>query len=335
MATTYPEWTRLEELLTIVQAEGFTRLEADEIIEFGKLYRRAAAELAFSRTHEADPARQVYLNDLLGRCYPYVYAAPRRPWPSFLRFYTVDFPHTLRRHSLWVLLAVLLSIIPGIISFSVTLRDRAIAYQVLPPALMGYLDTALERHLKPHEWTSAEKRPEMASFIMTNNIGVAISEFAGGMTAGILTIFLLVYNGIMLGIMVAAACHSTTVALNLFAFVVPHGVLELPAIFIAGGAGLLLAYALINPGELPRGVALRQAGKEAVKLMIGVASMLVIAGLIESFYSPRNFPEIQKYAVASGEGVLLLLYIIFSGRHTRVEDDASPYGKLLSSLPPI
>ncbi|HEY3416001.1 MAG TPA: stage II sporulation protein M, partial [Armatimonadota bacterium] len=241
----------------------------------------------------------------------------------------------VRRHAGLILLATGLSLAAAVICGWLTWHDRAIADQVLPPELMGMLDQIVERHHTPKEWMDALHSAPMAGFIIQNNIHVSILAFAGGMTAGVLTIFLMIFNGIMLGVVAAAvSLDGPATALNFWAFVAPHGVLELTAIFISGGAGLLLAYALVNPGEYPRRVALRNAGKEALKLMLGVAAMLVVAGCIEGFFSPRNVDEHLKLIVAGAEAILLFGYFFLAGRRKDVEDD-SPFGQLLTPLPPV
>ncbi|HOF88627.1 MAG TPA: stage II sporulation protein M [Armatimonadota bacterium] len=338
MAQTYPEWKRLVDLLEIVSSQGFDRLEADEIIEFGKLYRRAAAELSFHRTHEADPLRVAFLNDLLGRCYPYVYTAPRTPWPSAARFFAADFPRAVRRHFGWILLATMLSLIPAAIGYWLTWTDRAIAYQVLPTRLLHGIAEQIDRHHASDDWLKAQDRPMAASFIMTNNIQVSIFGFAGGMTAGLVTIYLLITNGLMLGITAAGvAADGPSTAMSFWGFVAPHGILELPAIFIACGAGLLLGYALINPGTLPRRIALRRAGAEALKLMLGVAAMLVVAGLIEGFFSPMVINEAIKFTVAMSLGILMVSYFLLAGRGpaTDARTAQHPFGELMTPLPPV
>jgi uncharacterized membrane protein SpoIIM required for sporulation len=315
MVNAYPEWRRLEELLGAISCQGIEHLAADEILEFGKWYRRAAAELSFHRTHEADPEQLAYLNGLVGRCYPFVYTAPRRPRPQVRHFFAADFPRAFRRHGLFILLAFLLSIIPAALGFAIAWHDRAVADQVIAPQLMQGSDYVAQRHHTRQDWMPAQERAETSGFIITNNIHVSILAFAGGMTAGLLTIFEMIYNGLMLGVGAAVVLQDgPATALNFWSFVAPHGVFELTAIFISGGAGLLLAYALVNPGELPRRVALREAGKEALTLMLGVAAMLVIAGLFESFFSPLNIPEEIKLTTASVEAVLLFGYLLLAGR---------------------
>jgi uncharacterized membrane protein SpoIIM required for sporulation len=156
------------------------------------------------------------------------------------------------------------------------------------------------------------------------------------MTAGLLTVLLMIYNGVMLGVVIAAVLlDGPATALNAFAFIAPHGVFELTAIFISGGAGLVLAYAIVNPGRYPRGIALRNAGKEALKLILGVAAMLVIAGLIEAFFSPLNIPEEIRLGVASLEAPLLFGYLFLAGRRAPADEEETPYGKLITPLPPV
>jgi hypothetical protein len=137
--------------------------------------------------------------------------------------------------------------------------------------------------------------------------------FAGGIFMGLLTLYMLIQNGVMLGAAaVAVARHHT--ALEFWGFVAPHGVVELPSIFIAGGAGLMLAYALVNPGEYSRRTALGMAGREAVVLILGVVAMLVIAGLTEAFFSPALISPYLKFGVAAVNLAAEATYFITAGR---------------------
>jgi uncharacterized membrane protein SpoIIM required for sporulation len=136
-----------------------------------------------------------------------------------------------------------------------------------------------------------------SSFIMTNNIKVTIMAVALGFTAGIGTALVLVQNGLMLGGLSGAATNEH-VDLLYWAVILPHGILELSAICIAGGAGLILARAIYAPGDLPRRDSLRLAGQEAARLLVGVALMLVCAGLIEGFITPTALPPLVKLSFA-------------------------------------
>jgi len=336
MATEYPEWQRLQELLARGKAEGFNRLSADEIVEFGKWYRRVAAELSYQRTRAAEPARIAFLNNLYGECYAHVYTAPRRPWPSAVHFFTADFPRTYRKHGIWMGIAALLFFLPAIISFAVTWHDSALAAQVLPAELFESIAEQVERHQEIKDWLPIKKGIPDSTFLMTHNIQVSMLAYAGGMSAGILTLILLIQNGIMLGVLGAGVgLHSVKTATSFWGFVAPHGVIELSAIYIAGGAGLVLAYALVNPGIYPRRIALRNAGKDTLILMLGLAAMLVVAGCVEAFFSPRPIDPIYKFVVAGVLAALLYSYLLLAGRRVREEETPSDHPRLMTPLPPV
>src|ERR1039457_6607611 len=149
-------------------------------------------------------------------------------------------------------------------------------------------------------WTDSvlTAKPQSSSAIMTNNITVCFLTFAGGIVAGLGTIWLMFTNGLSIGV-VATACGQHGMALSLWSFVAAHGALELPSIFIAGGAGLRLAVGLLFPGMLGRKDALALAGGEAVRLISGTIPLLVIAGTLEAFLSPTHGPVGLKFAVCA------------------------------------
>jgi len=157
--------------------------------------------------------------------------------------------------------------------------------------------------------------PIFSSQILTNNIQVAFNAFAFGALFGIGTLYILMFNGISIG-GVLAVCYKTNPAFGneLVTFMVGHGVIELTCIFIAGGAGMMIGYSIINPGDLTRGQALKKTGLEAAKLVIGVACFLVIAGLIEGFISPSSLPASIKIATGILTGLAMLSYLFLAGR---------------------
>src|ERR1700726_1261421 len=132
-------------------------------------------------------------------------------------------------------------------------------------------------------------KPLASSGIMTNNMSVAFAAFAMGITAGIGTVWMMLLNGLMMGV-VAVACWREGMSLPLWSFVAAHGVLELPAIFIAGGAGIGIAKGLLFPGSLPRRESLVRAGRRSDQLVLGTIPMLLVAGIVEGFVSPTDLP---------------------------------------------
>jgi uncharacterized membrane protein SpoIIM required for sporulation len=165
-------------------------------------------------------------------------------------------------------------------------------------------------------WTDipVAERPFSSSFIMTNNIRVAFLAFAGGVTAGLLTIYILIYNGLMLGGITGLTAHYG-VGFDLWTFVIGHGVIELSVIVIAGASGLMMGWAIIHPGLLRRRDALALAARKGVRLIIGSVPLLVIAGLIEGFISPNELiPWPVKWSVGLVSGIVLYSYLFLAGR---------------------
>jgi uncharacterized membrane protein SpoIIM required for sporulation len=151
--------------------------------------------------------------------------------------------------------------------------------------------------------------PFASSSIMINNIQVSLAAVAGGMTAGLLTVYSMLLNGLMIGT-IGALVTQNNLAFPFWAFVFPHGALELPAIFLAGGAGFLLARAIVFPGQYRRTDALKLYGARATQLVFGLVPMLVIAGIIEGFFSPNPYiPNLVKYLAGLVLFVSLIAYL--------------------------
>jgi uncharacterized membrane protein SpoIIM required for sporulation len=137
----------------------------------------------------------------------------------------------------------------------------------------------------------------------------------------VVTLWIMVFNGLLLGSVTGLTAHYG-VAFELWTFVIGHGVVELSVIFIAGGAGLMLGWSVIQPGLLRRRDALALAGRRAVRLIVGCVPLLVLAGLIEGFISPNeNLPAAVKWAVGLGSGLLLYSYLYFAGREQEPESN--------------
>jgi uncharacterized membrane protein SpoIIM required for sporulation len=155
--------------------------------------------------------------------------------------------------------------------------------------------------------------PLMSSSLIANNVQVSFVAFAGGVLAGVGTVLILLLNGIFFGAVVGLF-HAERLGVYLWSFVLPHGVIELTAICIAGGAGLWLGSALVLPGRSTRSQALVERGREAISLIAGVVMLLLIAGLIEGFISPGPFPPAVKLGFGAVMAVLLFAYLVLSGR---------------------
>lgn len=310
------DWTQLERHLARVDSAHVRALSADDLEDMTRLYRLAASDLARARRDFPDDRVVSYLNRLVSTAYASVYSAGGWSWKDIVRWYAGGFPRLFRATAGYYLMAALLLFGPFILSF--------VAVVSYPPAAQVLLDSNTYQSVSAHAesgtlWT--EEIPGVAGSLMsaaviTNNIQVAILAFAGGMLMGIGTIFVLVYNGISLGAIFGVVTNYG-LGMRLFSFVSGHGVIELSVICLAGGAGLMLGDAILRPGMLTRAESLRLAAQRAVLLLLGGASLLVVAGTIEGFLSPSRLPDWLKFGTGIVTGVLLYGYWLLVGRRVK------------------
>jgi uncharacterized membrane protein SpoIIM required for sporulation len=297
-------WHRLDELFDRTSRGGLKALNRSELQELGLLYRQIASDLAALVEDPAAARYTDYLNQLLGRAHHLVYAAERPGARDAFRF-LVDYPHVFRRSLAPCLISLAILLAAAALGASLAYRDRDFKTSILGPAMVDTID---RREMWTHSIVAI--KPVASSFIMTNNMSVALMTFATGITAGLGTTYMLIFNGLMLGV-VGMACAQAGMSLSLWSFVAPHGALELPAIVIAGGAGLRLGQGVLFPGVRPRRQSIALAGSEAVQLVLGCIPILVIAGIIEAFVSPTDLAVALKLAMG---GALFVLLIAFLGR---------------------
>lgn len=302
-----PHWTRLEELVQ-KSSRGIGQLSHGELQELGLLYRQTASDLAAVREDASSKQLTVYLNQLLGRSHNLIYLGHKPKVSGIVKFYGRTYPQIFRETLPQTLLALAIFAVTAVAAWAVTWHDPAFAHRVLGAHMM---ETIEQRKM----WTDSivAIKPVASSGIMTNNLAVAFATFAMGITGGLGTIYMMITNGVMIGV-IGAATWKAGMALKLWSFVAPHGVLELPAIFIAGGAGLEIARGLLFPGLLPRKESLARAGGRAAQLLMGTIPLLVIAGVIEGFYSPSNAPIAMKFTLAAVLFPALLSYLFLAGR---------------------
>jgi uncharacterized membrane protein SpoIIM required for sporulation len=299
-------WRRLEQLVDDAARNRLTRLRRHEVREFARLYRRTAADLAIAREEIADPLLVNYLNGLVGRAHGAIYRNEGSGFRGMVAGMRYGFPAVFRDTFRYTALAFVLTIVFAGLGALVTSLDERFADTVA-----GGLREKIIRH---EDWTlSINGQNQIASVaIQQNNIRVSVLAFAGGIFFGIGTLLILAQNGLMLGAVVALALRYDFSAILIF--MAGHGVLELSAIFIAGGAGFLLGEALLAPGDLKRTDALVANGRKALVLVLGCTAMLVIAGLIEGFISPALIDARWKIAVSITTAILLALYLLSPDR---------------------
>jgi uncharacterized membrane protein SpoIIM required for sporulation len=313
-------WNRLEELVRRA-GRGLGSLNHAELQELGLLYRQIAADLATAGEDRSSAHLAAYLNQLLSRAHNLIYMGKKQQASGLVAFYRDEYPRIFRETLPMTALAIGIFLVAMLAGWAVTIRDPAFAHRVLGPQMMQTIE-------RREMWTQSvlTVQPLAASQITTNNLTVAFTTFALGITV-VGTIWMMLLNGLLMGVVGAATWHAG-MALSLWSFVTPHGSLELPSIFIAGGAGFEIARGLLFPGLRPRKDALAQAGGRASRLVLGSIPLLLIAGTIEGFFSPTAAPVLLKFLLGGLLGSALLVWLFGTGKKP-VRADSGP------SLPDI
>ena len=301
-------WKRLENLLDAADRD-LRSLSGMELQELGLLYRQTASDLAVVAEDRTSTGFSAYLNQLLGRCHNFLYAGNPTEHKGIFRFYAREYPRIFRESMPLFLTATSLFLAGALIGCLAAVHDPGFAHRFLGPQMM---DTIEQRKM----WTESvvAVKPLASSAIMTNNLMVSFTAFALGIT-GVGTVWLMFFNGLMLGV-VGVATAQAGMALSLWSFVAAHGVLEIPAILIAGAAGLELARGVFFPGMLPRRESIALCGGRAIRLLAGVIPLLILAGVIEGFFSPTHVPVALKFTLAAILFAALALYLGSSLRST-------------------
>ena len=320
-------WSDFARMLAAARRRGLSRMSETQVEELVARYREVAADLARLRTASrgAEPEALFQVSRLVAAGHNLLYRQRTSPGRAALRYLTVSVPREIRRSAHLVALGALLLFGPGVATYAAIVRRPALAYDLLPPGMIDRAESARARESHGEGYLPRDEARALAllaSGVAANNIQVTIFAFAGGIVFGLGTLAVLIGNGIMLG--ASLALFSTKgVGHLILGFVAPHGVLELSAICIAAAGGLHLAAALLLPGSLTRREALVRRARRAVRLLTGAAMLLVVAGAIEGFVSPRVWPMPWKLAVSAATAVLLVLFLA-SGRSAAERDAHEP-----------
>ena len=332
-------WGRYRTLLDALDGQGKAGRAAWRdprlpLHEFPTLFRDVCGHYALARSRGYSPGLTAELHELVARGHRRLYRR-RLPWPprtadisetqeqfpiwvqQILGFLARDFPATLRRHLGVFALAAGLLFLPMLAMGLACYQDGELIYSLIDPAEVANLESTYDpKNLNAGRDSAhrADGQFAMFGFYVMNNVGIGFRSFAGGIFLGLGSALILVFNGLFIG---AAAGHLTRLGLGetFWSFVVGHGALELTAIAVCGAAGLLLGQAIWAPGRHTRLAALRHNARAAVTLVIGAMVMLVLAAVIEAFWSPIQDTGIAtKVAFGALWWVLLALYFARAGR---------------------
>src|SRR6266508_1237769 len=312
IASNAPVWDRLGQL-TVRAQRGAGRLNAAELEELVQLYQRVATHLSFARTRYRDPALTAKLSGLVARSGAVVYGARPRTVRAIGRFFAVTFPAAVWHVRWFIVVAAVVSILPAV-GFGVWLANSPAAVEASAPAAVreAYVNHDFEAYY------SSAPASEFATSVFANNVQVAFVAFALGILLCVGTAYVLIGNGAGLG-----------VALGLFAavgqqpkfwgLILPHGMLELTSVFIAGAAGLRLGWTLIDPGDRPRTRALAEEGRRTVVIVIGLILAFGVAGAIEGFVTGRPWPTALRIGIGALAEAAFLTYVVVLGRRAAAQ----------------
>jgi uncharacterized membrane protein SpoIIM required for sporulation len=319
-----PDWKRLSELTERLEAHGPKPRSLSEARSFARLYRAACADLLVARAELMDAALADYLDALVARAYAFVYAPRRSSLRRAWQFVWDQFPGIVRGHVRLVALAGTLLLLGASFGAFVVTTDPAAVSVVVPDM---HLDTTPTERVHKEELVAEHdvgRSAVFSSFLFTHNIQVTFLVFALGITFGIGTAFVLFWNGIPLGAL-AAQYHASGQGLFFWAWILPHGVVEITVVLIAGASGFVLAKPLWLPGTQGRGSALRQAAPRAVSLVLGGMPMLVVAGLVEGTISQMHAPLVPP-SVKLGFAAALFCAMLAYLRRRVTPADGAPDG---------
>ncbi len=325
-------WRRFEQLLDRLDTISLRRFSPAETAEFSRLFRELCYDLSLIRSRDWGHGLVSYLNDLVSRGHNAFYSSPPGNLGHLVHFLAVGFPRVFRKNIGYFLTSAAIffgtfCMTWAVVQYNPALASRIVDRHELEMADWMYSENgpmSKNKNGKDEDSDTARQAAEfgqersfMAGFYVNHNAGIALDCFGRGILFGVGTVYTLIENGIGLGAIfgyLIAAGHSS----RLLSFVISHGSFELTAIAVAGGAGLMLGNALIHPGQRTRLESLRVRGFEAIQIACGAAVMLMVAALIEAFWSPAPFiPNWVKYSGGALLWILVIVYLSTAGRWER------------------
>ena len=301
-------WDELDALLT--RKRVLHRLPPASISRAASLYREICSDLMRARSAGYTAEVVDLLDSLAARASAALYSAPPYRLAALWELVAYGFPQAVRRNARFVALATALFVLPGLLGFAGAYRSRGFAVQIMSESMVAQMEKAYADFGKGR---SESTDSMMASFYVYNNVGIAFRCFATGILFGLGSMFFLVYNGLVIGV-VAGAVGNAGHGHNLFTFVAGHGAFELTAIVISGAAGIAMGYALVATGSRSRWASLRAKAGDLFRMVMGAALMLLVAAFIEGFWSPSGIHPVVKWTVAALLHLLVFGYLIFAGR---------------------
>ncbi|NQT38917.1 MAG: stage II sporulation protein M [Planctomycetes bacterium] len=319
-----PDWDELEALVKKAR-RSIRSMAVEDLSRLDVLYRRTTVHLSQAATRTTDEKLIWYLNGLTAAAHALIYLPPRQSaWAGAGRFVAEGFPRLVARCWRFHAVSAALLLGGGLLAYLVSMQDASAAYALLPPGDVrqpGSTREQLLEVLRSGRETQGGEKFLFASFLFSHNLKVGLLAMTTGVLAAVPTTLLMVYNGMMLGAF-AAIHHKAGIYAEFWAWILPHGITELTAIVLCGGMGLRLGQAVIAPGLQTRIESMKQAGIETAQTCLGVAAMLVLAALLESYLRQSHLATGPRLAIAAATAVfwaLVFIYGMVRERHGRAD----------------
>lgn len=320
VASNQPLWDRLGEL-TKRGGHGPRSMRAAEIDELIRLYQRTSTHLSYARTYYRDPALVARLTGLVAAAGAVVYGTRPRSLRSVRRFFTTTFPAAMWHNRRFVVVSAVLFFVPLIATTTWLANSPRAVDAIGSPALReAYLEEDFE------EYYSSRPASEFAAQVTTNNIQVGFLAFAAGIALCVPTALILAFNGANVGV-AGGLFTAAGETWKFYGLILPHGFLELTAVVVAGGSGLALGWALIDPGHRRRRDALGEEGRRAVVMVLGLVLTFVAAGIIEGFVTGSPLPTPVRVGIGALAEVAFVLYAIVVGRSAAAAGYSGRFGE--------
>jgi uncharacterized membrane protein SpoIIM required for sporulation len=307
LASNQPAWDRLSKL-TRRANRGVSRLSAPELDELVRLYQRTSTHLSYVRTYFGDPALTAHLTGLVARAHVLIYGTRPHSLRALGRFFTTSFPGAVWHCRWFILVSAVLTFAPAI-ALGVWIANSPAALDASAPA-------ALRQAYLSHDFASyysSQPSAQFAAKVTTNNIQVALVAFASGIALCVATAAILISNGANLGVAAGLFAAAGQQA-RFYGLILPHGLLELTSVVIAGGAGLRLGWTLIDPGDRTRSAALAEEGRRAVTIVMGLVLTFIVAGTIEGFVTGSALPTSVRVGIGVTVESVFGVYLVTCGR---------------------
>lgn len=307
-----PRWQQLEGMLELMEGRSPRSRQRSFLQELSAAYRATTGDLAFAQTHFRGTTVLLFLHQLVARAHNQIYRARAISLGEVVTFFRREIPAAVRCHLLAVNWAALIFVTGVMLGLTAVQFDERAASIILPTSI---LDSIYSGHMWTGPLFSVVPAPVASTMLFTNNISVALLAFAGGLSFGVVTFWILFFNGVMLG-MVFKLCANYGLLTALMAFIVTHGFLEISAIILAGGAGFVVANALLQPGDYSRRDALSIQARAGVRMAVAAVPALIVAGCLEAFISPSTLPFAVKAVIGLAMGLSFWLYLFGAARRS-------------------